>query len=88
MRRRDFGDAVSTSELWTARHPPGVGAERARRYDALARLSAAFYGRDRRPPLESQWADDIAALRATRRERLAATPAGRALPPLNPRLGT
>jgi hypothetical protein len=86
LRERDFGDVARTIELWSSRLPPGVGAEHARLSDALARLGAAHFGRDRRPPSESQWSDAIAELRATRRRRLAATPAGRALPPLNPRL--
>jgi len=88
LRTRDFSDAVRTVALWSSRLPPGAGVGRARLSDALARLGAAFYGRDRRPPLESQWSDAVAALRATRRERLDATTASRALPPLNPRLGT
>jgi hypothetical protein len=89
LRTRDFGEAMRTVELWSSRLPPGAGVERARLSDALARLGAIFYGRDdRRPPLESQWSDVISALRATRRERLAASATGRALPPLNPRLGT
>ena len=88
LRTRDFGEAMRTVELWSSRLPPGASVQHARLSDALARLGAAFYGRDRRPPLESQWSDAIAALRATRRERLAATPTGRALPPLNPQLAT
>ncbi len=88
LRTRDFGEAMRTVELWSSRLPPGASVQHARLSDALARLGAAFYGRDRRPPLESQWSDAIAALRATRRERLAASATGRALPPLNPQLAT
>ena len=78
MSARDFGDVVRTVELWSSRLPPGAGAAHARISDALAHLGAARYGRDRRPPLESQWSDAVAALRATRRERLAAPAIGRA----------
>jgi hypothetical protein len=88
LRARDFGNAVRTVALWSSRLPPGASVERTRLSDALARLGSAFYGRDRRTPVGSQWSDAVAALRATRRERLAATPAGRALPPLNPTLVT
>jgi hypothetical protein len=88
LRARDFGDAVRTVELWSSRLPPGAGAEHARLSDALAHLGAALFGRDRRPPLDNQWPDAVKALRATRRERLAATTVDRALPPLNPRLAT
>ncbi len=88
LRTRDFGEAMRTVELWSSRLPPGASVQHARLSDALARLGAAFYGRDRRPPLESQWSDAIAVLRATRRERLAASATGRALPPLNPTLVT
>ena len=88
FRARDFGDAARTVELWLSRLPPGAGAEHARFSDALAHLGAALFGRDRRPPLDSQWPDAVEALRATRRERLAAITADRALPPLNPRLVT
>ncbi len=74
LRTRDFGEAVRTVELWSSRLPPGASVQHARLSDTLARLGAKFYGRDdRRPPLESQWFDAVAALRATRRERLAAT---------------
>ncbi len=88
LRARDFGNAVRTVEFWLSRLPPGAGAEHARLSDALAHLGAALFGRDRRPPLDSQWPDAVEALRATRRERLAATTVDRALPPLNPRLVT
>ncbi len=88
FRARDFGGVVRTVELWLSRLPPGAGAEHARLSSALAHLGAAYFGRDRRPPLNSQWPDAVEALRATRRECLAATTADRALPPLNPRLAT
>jgi hypothetical protein len=88
LRARDFGDVTRTIELWTSRLPPGAGVEHARLSDALAHLGAALYGPDRRPPLQSQWSAAVAALRTTRRERLAVPVTGRTLPPLNPRLLT
>ncbi len=88
LRARDFGEAARTVERWSSRLPSGAGVEHARLSDALAHLGAALYRRDRRPPLQSQWSDAVAALRTTRRERLAVPVTGRTLPPLNPRLVT
>ncbi len=88
LRARGFGDAVRAVELWSSRLPPGAGAEQIRLSDALAHLGATLFGRHRRPRLDSQWSGAVEALRATRRARLAATTVDRALPPLNPRLGT
>ncbi len=88
LRARDFGDAVRSVELWWSRLPPTAGVAHTRLSDALAHLGAALFGRDRRPPLDSQWSDAVEALRAMRRARLAATTVDRALPPVNPRLGT
>ncbi len=88
LRARDIGESLRTVELWLSRLPPGDGVEQDRLSDALVQIGAALYGLDQCTPVDRQWSEAIAALRATRRERSTAPAAGRTLPPLKPQLVT
>jgi hypothetical protein len=88
LRGRDFAGSLRAIELWESRIPAGSVSDSSRLSLALAQLGAGLYGQDRHPPLESQWNTAVAALRAARQESLGAPKAGRALPPLNPRMVT
>ena len=86
LRAHDFRESLHSIELWLSRLPPGDGVEQDRLSDALVQIGAALYGLDQCTPVDRQWSEAIAALRATRRSRSAATATDRALPPLNPQL--
>ena len=86
LRARKFGDAFPAMEIWSSRLPPVPGEDSPRLLDALGGLGAALYGRNQRPPSNSEWSEVVAALRSARGSRLAAAAhPGSTLPPLNPR---
>ncbi|MGI9491261.1 MAG: hypothetical protein ACR2QF_02425, partial [Geminicoccaceae bacterium] len=85
LRARQFNDSIQAVDRWRSRLPVQRSQDDSQLSEALARLGAVFYRDHSSPPPDQPWSDALQALRAARRECMAASARGiDALPPLNP----
>lgn len=87
LRSQRLGDTMRCLEIWSARRPRVLVADRAALLKAVEPLGAMLYGRDPTTPSKELWSTALAQLQAIRRECLASERrrlSVRVLPSLNP----